>query len=404
MTLGVSRRITVSPNHSRTRSTGNRRSTLNSATNIAKNLRRPRASRCASRCLTSIGCRPRPEKLRKIRPFTSPMSRSVTRPRASAATAASSSRGTESSLAKWLCVPSGSTPNATGPPARAFAMVFSVPSPPPAMTVSNLSTAAPRAVSARSGPWTFLTSTSTPAASKPARMRSTSSPADELASVPAAWLRMTSTRIEPERTGRVRLREDAKHIARARSGHDEPQQSRMNAVPQRRDEPRQLAVQRDRDRPLGRPDFDGGCFERAEVARLLEPAEQGPQREAHESEAAGAAGEVHAQDPFVQPFAPPEHQAVQAVAVVADEHQRRRLRDALVGGLEDHAHERVSAKHRDHSRQHRAPFAGPEPLLLAVAAADEVRVEPDRRVVHEPPAVHVRDVDLARATGRDDAD
>src|SRR5688500_17347496 len=114
------------------------------------------------------------------------------RPRASAATASLRSSGMFRSLAKWLCVPSGSTPNDLSLPATMSAMVLIVPSPPPAMITSALSwREASRAAAAISRPLTNRTKTDPPAAANPRSILSCASTARIAVSVPASALRRT---------------------------------------------------------------------------------------------------------------------------------------------------------------------------------------------------------------------
>jgi hypothetical protein len=87
--------------------------------------------------MTISGCSPIAEKLRKRWPLTSATGSSIVRPCASAAIASLRSSGIFRSLAKWLCVPSGRTPNDLSESATTLAMVLMVPSPPPAKIASN---------------------------------------------------------------------------------------------------------------------------------------------------------------------------------------------------------------------------------------------------------------------------
>ena len=54
------------------------------------------------------------------------------------------------------------------------------------------------------------------------------------------------------------------------------------------------------------------------------------------------------------------------------------------------------AQRGEAGREHRQPLAAPDPLLLRLAQPDHVRIEADRAVVDEHPAVHLGDVDRLR--------
>src|SRR6478672_3100388 len=91
----------------------------------------------------------------KTRPLTSAMSTCRVRPPAIAATAWSRSSGMPASFAKWLSVPSGSTPSGMSVPATAAAAVLIVPSPPAATSAST------PAASAASVQWRSISSGAT---------------------------------------------------------------------------------------------------------------------------------------------------------------------------------------------------------------------------------------------------
>src|SRR3954470_2898096 len=87
-----------------------------------------------------------------MRPFTSPTSTSSVRPAAMSRTACAMSSDTPRSLAKWLSVPSGSTPSAMPVPASTDATALTVPSPPPATMSGGLARASRNASSISSAP------------------------------------------------------------------------------------------------------------------------------------------------------------------------------------------------------------------------------------------------------------
>src|SRR6478736_5032915 len=111
---------------------------------------------------TIFGYRPMLELLMKTCPFTSARSTSIVLPARMHATAASSSRGTRRSLAKWLRVPKGSTPSVPLVRATIAATVLTVPSP-PAATTMDPAPASLTMLASRSAAWHWMMRTSAPA-------------------------------------------------------------------------------------------------------------------------------------------------------------------------------------------------------------------------------------------------
>src|ERR1700694_174084 len=139
------------------------------------------------------------------------------------------------------------------------------------------------------------------------------------------------------------------------------------------------------------------CAQGFEISGVTQSSDHCARGQGYQSKAVGPVDDVNAEVACVEALARTELQAVELVAVVADEDQWTTPLEHFPVDIDLHREERKATQHQERRPHESRPLATTQPVTQLVALLYNLRIQAKTRVIEEDTTVDASDIHVRHA-------